>query len=130
MLLYTILSAQALRQIDVKNRIDYQLIIYMFDILKKLNGGVRPDMTEDDYNVQYVIIRVFMPLIKLTKSQRMDLFSPLTCDIRFLLCKQIVREVGEVTNARACGIQAVEGQEESTIIEIILTKSIWRNLKL
>lgn len=128
--LYTILSAQALRQIDVKNRIDYQLIIYMFDILKKLNGGVRPDMTEDDYNVQYVIIRVFMPLIKLTKSQRMDLFSPLTCDIRFLLCKQIVREVGEVTNARACGIQAVEGQEESTIIEIILTKSIWRNLKL
>ena len=60
----------------------------------------------------------------------MDLFSPLTCDIRFLLCKQIVREVGEVTNARACGIQAVEGQEESTIIEIILTKSIWRNLKL
>lgn len=128
--LYTILSAQSLRQIEVKNRIDYDIVRYLFEILKKMNGGIKPDMTVDNYNERYVNIRVFLPSVKLNDSQRMDLFSPTTIDIRFLLCKQIVREVGEITNARACGIQAVEGKDESTIIEIILTKLVWTNLKL
>lgn len=128
--LYTILSAQSLRQIEVKNRIDYQIVSYLFEILKKMNGGIRPDMTADNYNERYVNIKVFMTDMKLNDSQRMDLFSPTTIDIRFLLCKQIVREVGEITNARACGIQAVKGKDENTIIEIILTKQVWTNLKL
>lgn len=128
--LYTILSTQTLRQIYVSNAVDYQIVGYMFDILKKLNGGVRPDITFDDYNVRYVLVKVFMTSMRLSEKQLTDLFSPLTCDIRFLLCKQIIREVGEITNARACGIQAVGGDNGSTIIEIILTKSIWTNLKL
>lgn len=95
-----------------------------------MNGSIRPDMTVDNYNERYVNIKVFMSSMKLNNSQRMDLFTPTTIDIRFLLCKQIVREVGEITNARACGIQAVEGKDGSTIIEIILTKLVWTNLKL
>ena len=50
--LYTILSTQTLRQIYVSNAVDYQIVGYMFDILKKLNGGVRPDITYENYNLK------------------------------------------------------------------------------
>ena len=35
-----------------------------------------------------------------------QLFTPLTGDLRYLLCRQIVRELGEVNNLRGCGIKA------------------------
>lgn len=66
--LYTILSTQTLRQIYVSNAVDYQIVGYMFDILKKLNGGVRPDITFDDYNVRYVLVKVFMTSMRLTEN--------------------------------------------------------------
>ena len=82
----------------------------------------------EDKDDRYVIISQRSNRLSLTDDQCRLLFTPMTCDIRFLLCKQIIREVGEITNLRACGIQAV--RRASTVeIEIIMPKRIWKNLK-
>lgn len=128
--LYTILILQANRQIECCNNVDNGTLTYMFEILKKLNAGKRYvyDITEP--NERYVKVNVHLQSLTLDGTQYADLFTPLTCDVRFLICKQIVRDVGELTNARGCGIKAYEGIDKETIIEITLTKSIWKSLKL
>lgn len=128
--LYTILTLQAHRQIEGINNVDKTTLVYLFEILKKLNGGKRfvYDFTEP--NERYVVVNVKLPSLILDSIQMADLFTPLTCDVRFLICKQIMRDIGEWTNARGCGIRAYEGMKQETIIEITLTKSIWINLKL
>ena len=47
------------------------------------------------------------------------LFTPYTPDVRFLLCRQIVREMGEATNQRACGLSA-HVHKEGTLIETVM----------
>jgi len=128
--LYTILNAQASRQIIGSSRIDYSMVEYLFEILKKLNGGHPCDMESADINARYVAVRVRLGFLRLTDEQRSELFTPSTVDIRFLICMCIVREIGEVTNSRGCGIKALDGSEQATTIEIILTKTVWNNLKL
>lgn len=48
------------------------------------------------------------------------LFTPLTSDLNGLLCRQIVRELGEVTNLRGCGIQAKPSDSGHLMIEAVL----------
>ena len=47
-----------------------------------------------------------MPALKLTEQEAADLFTPSKENIPFLLCRQIVRDHGEATNRRGCGIRA------------------------
>jgi hypothetical protein len=47
-----------------------------------------------------------MPQLRLTPEQAADLFSPSKAHIPFLLCRQIVRDHGDATNRRGCGIRA------------------------
>ena len=59
-----------------------------------------------------------------------QLFTPLTCDLRYLLCRQIVRELGEITNLRGCGIKACQGDKGCLRIEAVLPARIkWKSLK-
>lgn len=128
--LYTILNAQALRQMDSGLHIDYAMVEYLFEILRKLNGGKPCGMEATMRGSVYVVVTVRLESLCLTAEQRAGLFTPLTMDIRFLICMRIVREVGELANARGCGIKALDGTGKETVIEIILTQSVWRNLKL
>ena len=52
------------------------------------------------------------------------LFTPLTRNLDFLLCRQIVREIGEVTNRRGSGIQAELSEDGMVIIRIVLPKNM------
>ena len=47
-----------------------------------------------------------MPSLKLSDDEAANLFMPSKEHIPFLLCRQIVRDHGEATNRRACGIRA------------------------
>ena len=128
--LYSLLSAQAMRQIDDNVRVDKDMIDYLFEILKKLGGGGELSYQVADLDDRYLVLSVQMPQLKLSHEQTENLFTPATIDLNYMLCRQIVRELGEATNARACGIMAMENPEGGTTIKITITKSIWNHLKL
>jgi len=60
-----------------------------------------------------------MPQLKLTEEQARDLFNPSKEHIPYLLCRQIVRDHGEATNRRGCGIRA-ELTDSGTVVVITL----------
>lgn len=128
--LYSLLSAQAMRQIDDNVRVDKDMIDYLFEILQKQGGGATLSYDVANIDDRYVMLNVQMPQLHLNHEQTENLFTPSTVDLNFMLCRQIVREFGEATNARGCGIMAVERPEGGTIIKITITKSIWKSLKL
>ncbi|MBR1462731.1 MAG: DUF5112 domain-containing protein [Prevotella sp.] len=129
--LYTILSAQAMRQLDsIKTECkpvdvygvevlgDKLLFDYMFSLLKKQAAGaelhVRP-MVKDE---NYVVFTVALP--QLTDT---DLFTPKIRNIPFMVCRQIVRDTSEATNMRGCGIVAEQENDKGLVLHITLALS-------
>lgn len=129
-LLYSVFSAQAMRIVGKHFKFDSAALEYMMELLKKQNGGKRPpvEVTGDDGT--YVLLRLRMEGLKLTQTQCEQLYTESTVDLSSLLCRQIVRDFGELTNARGCGISAKLGCDDETIIEIKISKTIWKNSKL
>ena len=130
--LYGVLSLQAMRQIErthlhlrpiEKDSVtilgDENLIRYLFEILRKQSGSKKPDIRYRQIDEYYVEVRFAMPALRLTEQQTTDLFNPSREHIPYLLCRQIVRDHGEATNRRGCGIRA-EIIDNSTVIIIIL----------
>ena len=131
--LYGLLSAQSMSQVErVKLHLkpldhgilgDKNLIGYLFEILKKENGGqpVTVDYTMRDE--KYIECRVAMPHFSQKTvncelcTVNSELFTPSRVEnIPFLLCRQIVRDHGEATNRRACAITAEAAEKGITII--------------
>ena len=105
--LYGILSEQAMRQVEqVKLHVskvefygqnllgDDHMLRYLFELLK---GDVTSEIRDDNYVVYHI-----------TNTQQP---SPIT----FLLCRQIVRDHGEATHRRGCGI-SIDGNEVKLIL--------------
>ena len=132
--LYAILAEQALHQV-VPQRMGKESANYLFDILKKCNGGKpiqineEPGSSEDrQMSKDYVCINVTMSAYKsLTDAQIANLFTPYSIDLNLLLCRQIVREMGEATNLRACGIEARRDEDGNTIVKILIPKIFINN---
>ena len=134
--LYGVLSQQALRQTE-RTRLhlkplhddilgDETLVRYLFDILRKLAGKkLQPEYTKREGG--YVVVRVPMPELKLTEAEAADLFTPSKDHLPYLLCRQIVRDLGEATNRRGCGIYATI--QDNTTNMIITLPSVWKNSK-
>ena len=134
--LYGVLSQQALRQTE-RTRLhlkplhddilgDETLVRYLFDILRKLAGRkLQPEYTKRDGG--YVEVRVPMPELKLTEAEAADLFTPSKDHLPYLLCRQIVRDLGEATNRRGCGIYATI--QDNTTNMIITLPSVWKSSK-
>ncbi|MBO4720747.1 MAG: DUF5112 domain-containing protein [Prevotella sp.] len=125
--LYGILSQQAMHQIEgvhlhvkpLDNGIlgDKNLIAYLYEILRKQGGAEWQITPKDD---KYVEVIVPMPQLHLTDEEAQNLFNPVSSShIPYLLCRQIVRDHGEATNRRMCGIWA-ENNNGTTNIRIIL----------
>lgn len=137
--LYSVLSAQALRQLSSVNLHcqivkmpsvyanpllgDLDMIQYLFEILKKQNKGQTPSINSREKGDAYVRLTVKMNKLKLTDTQCRLLFTPSTVNIQFLLCRQIVRDIGEQSNARGCGMTAIQAEDGSTIIFITLARA-------
>ena len=117
--LYGMLSQQAMRQVErthlhlrplsmegVTILGDENLIRYLFEILRKQSGEKKPEIQFSQKNEKYVEVSVAMPGLDFSKEQPEDLFQPKREHIPFLICRQIVRDHGEATNRRGCGIRA------------------------
>ena len=124
--LYGLLSQQAMHQVEgvrlhlqpLDNGIlgDKNLIAFLFEILRKQGGAEKSISPKDD---KYLEITVPMPKLHLSDEEAQNLFNPQTDHIPYLLCRQIVRDHGEATNRRLCGIWA-ENVDGTTNIKIIL----------
>lgn len=121
------LSAQAMAQIEPVTRVDHDMLAWLFEILQKKHATFEGEQLDD--SGVYTTVTLSVPDASFTPQQVQELFTPSTVDPDFLLCRQIIREAGEATRARRCGIQARIDENGKTIIEIILTKAIWKNLK-
>ncbi len=135
--LYGVLSLQANRQTErprlhlkpLDNGIlgDETQIRYLFEILRKQSGGKQLDCQYIPSG-EYVEVQVPLPALSLTRQQASALFTPSKNNLPFLLCRQIVRDHGEATNRRGCGIYATIKDDHQTYMNIILP-SVWKNSK-
>ena len=127
--LYGVLSQQAMREVehaklhlkpirkgDVTILGDENMIRYLLEILRKQS---KSPMSFSQKDAQYVELRVPMPSLKLSDDEAANLFMPSKEHIPFLLCRQIVRDHGEVTNRRACSIREEQHDNITTIIIIL-----------
>ena len=125
--IYGMLSEQAIRQVEqVKlhpRKVelygqtvlgDEHLLRYLFELLK---GEVAAEVKDG----QYLLYTVRRDDLHFTDEEVANLFTPQTDHIPFLLCRQIVRDHGEATNRRGCGIWA-ETDEGTTMIKITLPR--------
>ena len=131
--LYGVLSAQALKQTE-RTRLhlkplhhdilgDETLVRYLFDILRKQAGQkLQPEYIKREGG--YIEVSVPMPSLKLSETEAAELFTPSKEHLPYLLCRQIVRDLGEATNRRGCGIYATI--QESTTFMIITLPSVWK----
>ena len=140
--LYSILSMQAMRQVDsVRLQVsrlmlsdvvecsedisllgDPDMLRYMFTILQRQAGqdGIR--VSVGAANGQYVDVKVLVMGLSLDERQCHDLFTPSVEHLPYLLCRQIVRDLGDATNARGCGIIA-SPNPAGTLMTITMVRS-------
>lgn len=150
--LYSLLSAQAQRQVEsvkltcapvelsavlpksfslrspsVTVMGDGEMLRYLFELLQKLSGERNPVVDISEKGSRYVMVKVTLPSLALTEEQCVELFTPSTLDIHYLLCRQMIRDMGEATNARGCGIGAKQVATGGTEIDIVMAHKIESN---
>lgn len=127
--LYTILSAQAQAQIATSLKVNSKLTDYLRELLMKLADGNMPTVIQQAADKTYDCYILKYDNLHLDESQAIDLFTPLTSNLSCLLIRQIVREIGETTGKRGCGIQAKVGEDGNTYIYIIMYNKITLDLQ-
>lgn len=118
--IYTMLSAQAMEQVEGNLKCDAELMEYLKKLLlggqKNYSCSIVPMKTDSAYAIcQYILEDVAYE-----ERQHALLFTPLTNDMKYLVARQIVREIGETTNLRGCGILAKPSATHKLMIEVVL----------
>ncbi len=127
--IYLMLSAQAMEQVETNLKCDAALKDYLFRLIQetvkdlaKAHGiaitQVKPKIKS--VHTAYATCQFVFSGLRYDDSLHHLLFTPLTVDMRFLVCRQIVREMGETTNLRGCGIQAKPSDDGFLVIEVVL----------
>lgn len=135
--IYNMLSAQAMEQVEGTVKCDRDLLGYLKTLLV---GGVKNYTSlineEDEYHHPaadnrggnrkpiYVTCQYILQEVDYDEKKHPHLFTPLTSDMKYLVARQIVREIGETTNLRGCGIQAKPSENGKLMIEIVLPRKI------
>ena len=118
--IYTMLSAQAMEQVEGNLKCDTELMGYLQKLLvggqKNYSYTILPMKTDSAYAIcQYILEDVTYD-----EKQHSLLFTPLTSDMKYLVARQIVREIGETTNLRGSGILAKPSATHKLMIEVVL----------
>ena len=127
--IYLMLSAQAMEQVETNLKCDAALKDYLFRLIQetvkdlaKAHGiaitQVKPEIKS--VHTAYATCQFVFSGLRYDDSLHHRLFTPLTVDMRFLVCRQIVREMGETTNLRGCGIQTKPSDDGFLVIEVVL----------
>lgn len=120
--IYTMLSAQAMEQVKGTVKCDADLLAYL---RKLITGGVKNfTYQEATSSSAYVTCQYILHDIPFDATRHPRLFTPLTSDMKYLVARQIVREIGEATNLRGCGILAKPSSDGKLMIEIVLPEKI------
>ena len=120
--IYTMLSAQAMEQVEGTVKCDADLLAYL---RKLITGGVKNfTYQEATSSSAYVTCQYILHDIPFDATRHPRLFTPLTSDMKYLVARQIVREIGEATNLRGCGILAKPSSDGKLMIEIVLPEKI------
>ena len=120
--IYTMLSAQAMEQVEGTVKCDADLLAYL---RKLITGGVKNfTYQETAASSAYVTCQYILHDIPFDTTRHPHLFTPLTSDMKYLVARQIVREIGEATNLRGCGILAKPSSDSKLMIEIVLPEKI------
>ena len=135
--IYNMLSRQAMEQVEGTVKCDRDLLNYLKTLLV---GGVKNftfRIREDDENHHpaadstsengarvYATCQYILQDVDYDEKKHPHLFTPLTSDMKYLVARQIVREIGETTNLRGCGIQTKPSEEGKLMIEIVLPRKI------
>ena len=120
--IYTMLSAQAMEQVEGTVKCDADLLAYL---RKLITGGVKNfTYQEATSSSAYVTCQYIFHDIPFDATRHPHLFTPLTSDMKYLVARQIVREIGEATNLRGCGILAKPSSDGKLMIEIVLPEKI------
>lgn len=127
--IYLMLSAQAMEQVETNLKCDAALKDYLFRLIQetvkdlaKAHGIAITQVKQEIKTVHtaYATCQFVFSGLRYDDSLYHRLFTPLTVDMRFLVCRQIVREMGETTNLRGCGIQAKPSDDGFLVIEVVL----------
>lgn len=127
--IYLMLSAQAMEQVETNLKCDAALKDYLFRLIQetvkdlaKAHGIAITQVKQEIKTVHtaYATCQFVFSELRYDDSLHHRLFTPLTVDMRFLVCRQIVREMGETTNLRGCGIQAKPSDDGFLLIEVVL----------
>lgn len=105
---------------------DPDLLRHLFDLLVKANGGAPLSVAATPRGKDYLVLRVAMSGVAWDEQGGGALFAPSMANLPYLLCRQIVRDIGELTNHRGCGIVAQRGEH---ITYLIITLTRWNTLK-
>ena len=117
--LYAMLSAQAMEQVEGNVKYDEFLFHWLGELMKGDSHNAVLG-TSGCLDSRYAQLYVEQMDVNYDASLHAQLFTPLTSDLRYLLCRQIVREMGEMTNLRGCGIQAERGEGGCLRIEAMV----------
>ena len=102
---------------------------YLFAILKRKNGGVPPLRSTTPYGNSYVQLTATLDRC----TERVDshkLFTPYTDDFDYLVCCQIMRDIGDFTGMRASGIQAYYDVDARLVIKLFVPQMVLENVKM
>lgn len=105
------------------------MINYLFAILKRKNGGVPPLRSTTPYGNSYVQLTATLDRC----TERVDshkLFTPYTDDFDYLVCCQIMRDIGDFTGMRASGIQAYYDADARLVIKLFVPQMVLENVKM
>lgn len=138
--LYVMLSEQAHREVNaVRHNVqpvdlseyvgesvytlgDKDMVDFMFEILKKQNNGKLPVCSIQYSSELYVHIVADMNEVKTCSVEGHVLFTPEISNIPYLICRQIVRDIGSVCNLCGSGITVVSGSADVLRLMIVLPK--------
>ena len=139
--LYTMLFEQVQRQadsisfdcrkIDLKEKFgiegsvlcDKVLFAYLFDLIKGLCHGDKPEISASLSNDKYVVFNVICRNIRYSLERCHSIFTPQEDNIPFLVCRQIVRESCGQTSRYGCGIYIEPFVEGGVLIRISLSRA-------
>ena len=102
---------------------------YLFAILKRKNGGIPPLRSTTPYGNSYVQLTATLDRC----TERVDshkLFTPYTDDFDYLVCCQIMRDIGDFTGMRASGIQAYYDADARLVIKLFVPQMVLENVKM
>lgn len=100
---------------------DQDLLLHLFALLKKSFINYLPTLTLEEREKPYIAVVLLFEAEVFTDTECRILFTPTTSILDLFVCRHILREIGEMTNARGCGIHAYN-KNNKTHVEIVLYK--------